>query len=327
MAPPSPLLALPGMPGELERVEEALRAAVVSEDPHLTELASHLIDAGGKRLRPAIAVAAAAAGGTPVPVPQDVILGGVAVELVQVGSLYHDDVMDEATTRRGVDSVNFRFGNLRAILSGDFLLAKSSEIAALLGTEIAGLLAATIGRLCEGQVRELQTVYDVSRSEDAYTAAVVGKTASLFSTAARIGGLAADLPRAQVEALTAYGHRYGMAFQVVDDVLDVVATEEELGKPSGHDMAEGIYTLPVIRALATGDDAANELRELLGDALDGSEIDRARKLVRAGSGIEEALAVATRYAEEAAAALVDFPASDARDALAEAPASLVTALR
>jgi heptaprenyl diphosphate synthase len=327
MAPPSPLLALPGMPGELERVEEALRAAVVSEDPHLTELASHLIDAGGKRLRPAIAVAAAAAGGTPVPVPQDVILGGVAVELVQVGSLYHDDVMDEATTRRGVDSVNFRFGNLRAILSGDFLLAKSSEIAALLGTEIAGLLAATIGRLCEGQVRELQTVYDVSRSEDAYTAAVVGKTASLFSTAARIGGLAADLPRAQVEALTAYGHRYGMAFQVVDDVLDVVATEEELGKPSGHDMAEGIYTLPVIRALATGDDAANELRELLGDALEGSEIDRARKLVRAGSGIEEALAVATRYAEEAAAALVDFPASDARDALAEAPASLVTALR
>ena len=127
MAPPSPLLALPGMPDELVRVETALRASVVAEDPHLTELASHLIQAGGKRLRPALAVAVAACA-QGIPVTDDVILGGVSVELVQVGSLYHDDVMDEAETRRGVESVNARFGNLRAILSGDYLLAKVSNV-------------------------------------------------------------------------------------------------------------------------------------------------------------------------------------------------------
>ena len=120
------------MGGELARVETALRTSVVSEDPHLTELASHLIQAGGKRLRPALSVAVAACL-TGLPVTEDVVLGGVSVELVQVGSLYHDDVMDEATTRRGVESVNARFGNLKAILSGDFLLAQASALAASLG--------------------------------------------------------------------------------------------------------------------------------------------------------------------------------------------------
>jgi heptaprenyl diphosphate synthase len=311
------------MGDELGRVERALREAVVADEPHLTELASHLIQAGGKRLRPALAVAAAACR-TGLPVADEVILGGVSVELVQVGSLYHDDVMDEATTRRGVDSVNFRFGNLKAILSGDYLLAKASEIAASLGTEVAGLLAATIGRLCEGQVRELLTVFDVDRTEDAYFASIAGKTASLFSAASRIGAIVGGHDRAAVDALTEFGDRYGMAFQIVDDVLDVVATDEELGKPSGHDMAEGVYTLPVIRALAAGDD---ELRELLGRPLvEQSEIDKARKLVRAGHGVEEAVVEARRYGEEARAALAALPRSDAATALAEATAGLVASI-
>src|SRR5687767_11689527 len=252
MAPPSPLLTLPGMKDELVRVETALRESVIAEDPHLTELASHLIQAGGKRLRPALAVAVAACAQS-IPVSDEVVLGGVSVELVQVGSLYHDDVMDEAETRRGVESVNARFGNLRAILSGDFLLAKASEIAASLGVEVAGLLAATIGSLCEGQVRELQTTYNSERTEEQYLSAIAGKTASLFAAATRIGAIVADLPRPQIEALTLYGHRYGMAFQIVDDVLDVVATDEQLGKPSGQDLAEGVYNLPVIRALRRND--------------------------------------------------------------------------
>src|SRR3712207_6552689 len=134
------------MAAQLERVETALRASVATEDPYLTEIASHLINAGGKRLRPALAVASGACGSARLDVSDDVILGGVAVELVQVGSLYHDDVIDEAATRRGVESVNARWGNLRAILAGDFLLARASEIAASLGTEVAGLLAATIDR-------------------------------------------------------------------------------------------------------------------------------------------------------------------------------------
>ena len=323
MALPSPLLALPGMGGELARVEESLRRSVVSDDPHLTELASHLIEAGGKRLRPALAIVAAACA-LSLPVSDEVVLGGVAVELVQVGSLYHDDVMDEATTRRGVDSVNHRFGNLKAILSGDYLLAKSSEIAASLGTEVAALLAATIGRLCEGQVRELQSVFDVGRDEDAYYASITGKTASLFSAACRIGAIVSGQDRTSVEALTTFGHHYGMAFQIVDDVLDLVATDDELGKPSGHDMAEGVYTLPVIRALAAGDD---ELRDLLGRPLvEQSEIDRARKLVRAGAGVDEAIAAARRFGDDARAALAGLPASDAATALADAATGLVASI-
>jgi heptaprenyl diphosphate synthase len=326
MAQPSPLLALPGMGDELVRVEHALRRSVVADDPHLTELAGHLIEAGGKRLRPALAVAVGACV-QGLPVTDEVVLGGVSVELVQVGSLYHDDVMDEAETRRGVESVNHRFGNLKAILSGDYLLAKASEIAAGLGTEVAGLLAATIGHLCEGQVRELQAVFDVDRTEEAYTASIAGKTASLFAAACRIGGIVGGFDRDAIEAVTVFGYRYGMAFQVVDDVLDVVATDEQLGKPSGHDMAEGVYTLPVIRALAAGDDAAGELRDLLGRPLtEVAEIERARKLVRAGSAVDDAVALARTYGDQAVMALAAIPESDAAEALAAAATGLVDSI-
>ena len=177
------------------------------------------------------------------------VLGGVAVELVHLGSLYHDDVIDEAVTRRGVESVNARWGNLRAILSGDLLLARASEIAASLGTEVAALLAATIGQLCEGEVLELQDAFQVDRTEASYLASIEGKTASLFSAAARIGALVADLPRDRRRAAHQLRQRYGTAFQIVDDMLDLVATDEQLGKPAGHDLVEGVYTLPVLRAL------------------------------------------------------------------------------
>src|SRR4051812_16230332 len=212
------------MQEELARVEGALGKAVVTDDPAMTELASHLLSAGGKRLRPALAIAAGACAGT-TPVSDAVILGGTSVELVQLGSLYHDDVMDEADTRRGIESVNARWGNLRAILAGDFLLARASEIAASLGTEVAGLLARTIGWLCQGEVAQLRHVFDTSRTEEAYLRSIGGKTASLFSTAARIGGLVAALPRGEVDAVTEWGRAFGMAFQVYDDILDVVATE------------------------------------------------------------------------------------------------------
>ena len=199
-------------------------AAVVAEDELMAQMGSHLITAGGKRARPLFAVASAAAlapdvAGVEAAVTDDVILGGVSVELVQVGSLCHDDVIDEAETRRGVESVNVRWGNLKAILAGDFLLAKASEIAAGLGTEVAGLLAATIGRLCEGEVHELRRAYDPTRTEASYLAAIEGKTAALFATACRVGGIVGDLPRERIDQLTEFGLRYGMAFQIVDDVL------------------------------------------------------------------------------------------------------------
>jgi heptaprenyl diphosphate synthase len=293
------LLNLPHLEENLNRVEEALLRSVTSEDPFLTEVASHLIQAGGKRLRPALALATAEA--LRGNVTDDTVQGGISVELVHLGSLYHDDVMDEASVRRGVESVNARWGNLVAIVAGDFLLARASELAAALGTEVAQLLAATIGRLCEGQVTELRTAYDVGRTEEAYFASIAGKTASLMSAACRIGGLTAGASRAEIDALTDYGRAFGMVFQIVDDVLDLVGTEESLGKPAGHDMEEGVYTLPVIRALATPE-AGEDLRAILGGRLDAPERDKARSIVRATGGIPAALGVARRWADTAASA-------------------------
>jgi heptaprenyl diphosphate synthase len=303
VAPPAGTAAPAPLADGLARVHGALLEAVAADDPFLTEVASHLIQAGGKRQRPAFAMASALTA-TPeaAPVTGDVMLGGVAVELVHLGSLYHDDVMDEATTRHFVESVNARWGNLQAILAGDYLLAKASEIAASLGTEVAGLLAATIARLCEGQVTELQDTFNAARTEERYFRSIDGKTAALFATACRIGGLVAQLPREQVESLTTFGQAYGVAFQIVDDVLDVVATDEELGKPSGHDMVEGTYTLPVLRVLA-GDDSG-ELKQLLGSPLTDDDRIRARDLVRADPGaVAASIADARASADRAIAAL------------------------
>src|SRR5499426_2156878 len=199
------------MPVLRERIEKRLTAAVESSDPAMTEMASHLVRAGGKRLRPVLAAVASTAGSGPRAVSDDAVTGGVACELVHVGSLHHDDVIDEAPTRHRVDSVNARWGNLRAILSGDFLLARASELAASLGTEVAALLAATIGRLCTGEVRELHFAYQVERTEDDYLAAIEGKTAALYSTACRIGGLVREAPADELAALTDFGLQYGMA--------------------------------------------------------------------------------------------------------------------
>jgi len=312
---PNPLLDFPGAEEHLARIDERLLAAVTTDDPQLTEMTSHLIRAGGKRLRPMLGVLSAATGAE---VTLDVIDGGVAVELVQVGSLYHDDVIDEAESRRGVPSVNVRWGNLTAILAGDFLLAKASEIAASLGTEVAGLLARTIGRLCEGEILELRHAYSTARTEDAYFAAIEGKTASLYATACRIGGIVAELPRAEIDALTEYGLQFGMAFQLIDDVLDLVATEEELGKPTAHDLTEGIYNLPVLRALGT--DAGEALRGLLGSPIEGEARERARALVLHSGAIESTIAEAevhARRAQDAVAPLADSPAKAALHAGAE----------
>ena len=320
----SPLLALPTMAADLERIETTLRQAVRTSDDYLTEMASHLIVAGGKRLRPVMSVAAALTGRDDV--TDDVVRGGVSVELVHIGSLYHDDVMDEAEMRRSVPSVNARWGNHRAILSGDFLLARASEIAASLGAEVAGLLGATIGRLVDGQISELKTQYDPGRAEHEYLRSIEGKTASLFSAAARIGAIVADLPRPHVDALTEFGLAYGMAFQVVDDILDLTATEAQLGKPAGHDMVEGVYTLPVLHTLAAGGAAAEELRDLLGSPLDGIALDKALALVRAGDGLASARATARTYAARGAAALAPLDGTATTDALARAGYALLDSL-
>ncbi|MGH9066686.1 MAG: polyprenyl synthetase family protein [Acidimicrobiales bacterium] len=326
------LLGLPSLEDDLARLETVLHRSVAAEDPFLAEVATHLISSGGKRLRPALTLAAAACGarlgggaglgggarlGPEAPggsVAEEVLLGGVSVELVHLASLYHDDVMDEADSRRSVESVNHRWGNLVAIVAGDFLLARAAGIAASLGTEIAGLLAGTLARMCDGQVREVQTTFSPGRSESSYLAAIAGKTASLMATSCRIGALTAGLDRDQVEALTTFGECFGMVFQIRDDILDVVGSDDELGKAAGQDLAKGIYTLPVIRALAEPD-VGPELADLLGRPLDPPELDKARATVTASGGIAAATSEARRWADRAAAAAASLEEGTTCDAL------------
>jgi heptaprenyl diphosphate synthase len=305
--------------GRMDEVEKALYGHVQSRFPFVTEAASHLLDAGGKRFRPLLVLLAAEAGEHPN--VDDVVTAACVVEITHVGSLYHDDVMDDATTRRTVESVNARWGNLRAILAGDFLLARASEIAAGLGPEVAGLLAATIARLCEGQIRELQDAYNVDRSEAAYVASIEGKTAALFASSCRIGALVAGFDRERIECLTRFGRSYGMAFQVIDDVLDVVASSEQLGKPAGHDLVEGVYTLPTIRALQGS--AGEDLAALLGRPVEPEEVDKALGIIRADGAVTAALVVARSHVEEGRAALDALGSSPVVDAMAEASDVLV----
>ena len=325
MALASPLLALQSMDGDRERVEAALLAAVRTRDAYLTELASHLIVAGGKRLRPVMTIAAAQVG-SKAEVSEDVIQGAIACELVHLGSLYHDDVMDESTMRRGVDTVNAKWGNLQAIVAGDFLLARASGIAALLGNEIAGLLARTIAQLCEGQIEELQHTYSVARTVPSYLVSIEGKTASLFATSARIGALVAGHDADVVDALTNYGTAFGMVFQIVDDILDVIATDAELGKRAGHDMEEGVYTLPVLLTLAQQSSDSDELRSFLGKPLSQTEQERALAIVRAHSGIQSAIESANNYVHMAETECDRMPQGVVTDALRAAPAALLASI-
>ena len=281
---PTEALGLPRLQEGLRRLEPLLTASVVTGDSFLDEVTTHLIAAGGKRLRPLLALAAATGGGRDA--TEDDLMGGVAVELVHLASLYHDDVIDEATIRRNVESVNSRFGNLVAIVAGDYLLARSAAIAAGLGVDIAQLLADTLGRLCQGQVTEVRSAFQIDRSREDYFASISGKTAALTATSCRIGALTGRLPTAEVDACTAFGLCFGMVFQIRDDILDITATDGQLQKPAGQDLAEGIYTLPALVALADPD-AGPDLRALLGVPLAQPERDKARDIVMESEGIAE----------------------------------------
>jgi len=307
---PSILLTLPGIADDLRRVDAELQRVVESDDPFLTQVARHLIDAGGKRVRPALTITASLSKEkNPGPASKDVVLGGVAVELVHQGSLYHDDVIDGADTRRTVQSVNAKFGNLEAILAGDYLLARASQIAADLGTEIAALLASTIAELCEGQIREIGSAFDTHRTEDQYFQSIKGKTAVLLATAARVGGIVANLPREDVNALTQFGHFYGIAFQVVDDILDIVAKTDDLGKPTGNDLCEGVYTLPVIRTLKGS--AGAQLRSLISQPIADSKRNKALAIIRKDQALSDSIATAIDFANQANKILDDLPPTPA----------------
>ena len=310
------LQSLVGIPRIWERlavVEERLLEASTADDPYLTKIAQHLLLAGGKRFRPLLALLASEFGDAEGDRPVE---AGVAVELIHVGSLYHDDVIDEADTRRGATSANANWTNTVAILAGDFLMARASEVAAThLSLESVRLLAATYAELVEGQTRELQLTEDLTHSLDDYQQVIGGKTASLIRTSARLGAMAADADRQTVEALSTWAWELGMVFQIADDALDLVADEETIGKPAGSDIREGTFTGPVLRAVNGPD--GERVRELLGAdrPYDDATVNEVIALVRDGGHVDAALDTARTRVTIAESALATLPKSKPRDIL------------
>ncbi|CAN5860291.1 polyprenyl synthetase family protein [soil metagenome] len=316
------LIPLDRVWADLDRTEERLLEAVVSEDDYLTKIAQHLLLAGGKRFRPLLALLAAEFG------PADDrrrVEAGVSVELIHVGSLYHDDVIDEADTRRGAPSVNANWSNSIAILAGDFLMARASEVAATyLSQESVRLLAATYARLVEGQTRELGLVDSLGHSVKAYETVIGGKTASLIRTSARLGAIAADATPEVVEALSVWAWELGMVFQIADDALDLVADEATIGKPAGSDIREGTFTQAVLEA-ANGPDGAR-VHALLDRPrpYPDENVAEVIELVRSGGYIDRALESAMSRVEVARRALDVLAPSDTREVLGALGDYLVT---
>lgn len=307
------LVRIPQIWDELGRVEERLLEASTADDPYLTKIAQHLLLAGGKRFRPLLALLAAEFGTSHDHRPVE---AGVAVELIHVGSLYHDDVIDEADLRRGAASANANWTNTVAILSGDFLMARASEVAAThLSQESVRLLASTYAELVEGQTRELQLEGDLSHGIEDYNAVIGGKTASLIRTSARLGAMAADASDETVEALSTWAWEVGMVFQIADDALDLVADEDTIGKPAGSDIREGTFTAPVLLAAAGPD--GERVQELLatGTPYSDETVGEVIQLVRSGGFIDESLHNASDRLTLAAEALSRVPEGEARQIL------------
>jgi len=307
------LVRIPRIWEQLSRVEERLFEAATADDPYLTKIAQHLLLAGGKRFRPLLALLAAEFGPARDHRPVE---ASVAVELIHLGSLYHDDVIDESDVRRGAMSANANWTNTVAILAGDFLMARASEVAAThLSQESVRLLASTYAELVEGQTRELQLEGDLTHSIDDYHQVIGGKTASLIRTSARLGAMAADADEATVEALSTWSWEVGMVFQIADDALDLVADEETIGKPAGSDIREGTFTAPILMA-ASGPEGTR-IDEILNSDLPYTDeaVDEVIEIVRSGGYIDRTLESATSRLDNADAALATLPEGESRDVL------------
>ena len=302
-------------------VERALAGHVRSRAGFVSETASHLMAAGGKRFRPLLVLLAAETGTRPD--SDEVVTAACVVELTHLASLYHDDVMDEAELRRGADTAHSRWGNHVAILTGDFLFSKSSELTAELGADAVRIQARTFTRLVEGQILETVAPQDGEDPLEHYLDVVAGKTGSLIATSARYGARFGGASPEVEEALTAYGEIVGSAFQLSDDILDIASDSVESGKTPGTDLREGVPTLPVLMARAANDPADARLIELLdGDLADDDRHAEALDLLRKHAALDEARAYVVARAQEAKAQLAVVPEGPVRDAL-EAFADIV----
>lgn len=297
---------------KLALVEEELSRQAGADTPFVTEAANHIISAGGKRFRPLL-VTLCSQFGKPV-ADVDLVRAAVVMELTHVASLYHDDVMDEASMRRGAESANSRWGNSVAIMVGDFLFARASETVAKLGTEYVALQARTFSRLVQGQIAETRGPQLDEDPLEHYLQVVSDKTASLISAAAVFGAMVSDASVEIVESLREFGEQIGSVFQLSDDIIDITSTRT--GKTPGTDLREGVPTLPTLMLQASTDPADDELKDLLtADLMDQHNLDRALAGLRASHVIDEARAEVQRRADLARGHLAILPAGDARTAL------------
>ncbi len=282
---------------DLLRVEDLLvSSAGASSHPLVREPALHLIRAGGKRLRPALVLITSRAG---EPGRRATDLASASVELVHLATLYHDDVIDETEVRRGVATVDARWGTDVAVLVGDYLFAVACTLAADAGGSVPGILARAIAEVCEGQVAETATVGDARRSIDEYIATVEMKTAALFSASCRLGVETAGGDQATARILSDYGRALGVTFQIVDDLLDLIGSPEVIGKQPGTDLREGVFTLPVLLACERDPTLIQQLE-------DGRDLSSILPSLRATQALDEALSYASSRAREARSVLTEL---------------------
>jgi heptaprenyl diphosphate synthase len=298
----------------LDAVEALLTEAVRAEDAFLADAAGYLVEAGGKRFRPMVTVLSAHFGDPSRP---EIVAAAAVCELTHLATLYHDDVMDEAPVRRGAESANARWDNTVAILTGDFLFSRASNILADLGPYAVRLQARTFERLVTGQIRETVGPQPGADPIAHYLDVLANKTGSLIATAAEFGAHYAGAGAEVIESLRVFGEQIGVAFQISDDILDIASESTESGKTPGTDLREGVATLPVLYALRGSDPGTARLRELVARPLvDDAEHAEALRLLRASDAIEEARATLRGYAETARATLAALPDVPVRAALA-----------
>jgi len=289
----------------LSQVENRLREQIVGKYPLVIETSRHLVDAGGKRLRPLLTLIASHYGD---PKRSQVIDAAVVCELTHLGTLYHDDVMDEAPLRRGVMSANTRWTNSVAILTGDYLFAKVSDLLADMGAEAVRLQARTFERLVIGQIMETQGPSAGIDALEHYLNVVADKTGSLIATSARFGALLSGAPRDVMETLTTFGEKMGVAFQLADDVIDISSESFESGKTPGTDLREGIPTLVTLNVMKSHDSADAELRHLLsGPIEDEATVAQVLRELRTHKALDESRSQLVSIAKEARTALGPLP--------------------
>ncbi|MFK4082538.1 polyprenyl synthetase family protein [Kribbella sp. NPDC020789] len=301
----------------LESVEQALRDSTESEAPFVTAAAQHVMVAGGKRFRPLLVLIGAEFGSTPA--SSDVVKAAVVVELTHVATLHHDDVMDEAALRRGSATANARWDNSVAILSGDWLFARASDLVADLGPDAVRIQARTFGRLVEGQIRETLGVGEGQDPLKHYLSVIADKTGSLIATSALFGARFAGASEEIQESLRAFGEEIGVAFQLADDILDIAGDSGQSGKTPGTDLREGVPTLPVLIFRAQADpsnpDDARLLELLDSDLSDDARLAETLELLRAHPAFTQAEDDVRRRAADARKLLTPLPEGPARQAL------------